>query len=50
MAEYAADLAELSGKAVLYQDMPGAEYAKVLVQAGLPDAFAATGELQCLCR
>ena len=41
MAEFAACLTELTGKSVVYQDMPEAEYAKVLVQAaGLPDALA----------
>lgn len=40
MAEFVAQLSELSGKPVKYQDMPEAEYAKVLVQAGLPEVFA----------
>lgn len=41
MTEFAACLAELSGTAVVYKDLPEVEYAKVLAQAGLPDAFAA---------
>lgn len=40
MGEFAALLSELSGKPVAYQDMSEAEYAKALVQAGLPEAFA----------
>ncbi len=40
LAEFAAKLAELTGKEIHYQDLPEAEYAKALVGAGLPEAFA----------
>ncbi|SBS30863.1 Quinone oxidoreductase 2 [Marinomonas aquimarina] len=40
LAQYAAYLAEISGKNVVYQDLPEAEYAKVLVEVGLPEGFA----------
>jgi NAD(P)H dehydrogenase (quinone) len=41
LADYAAEIARLSGKPVAYQDLPEAEYAKALVQIGLPDFVAA---------
>ncbi|EYC50873.1 quinone oxidoreductase [Hylemonella gracilis str. Niagara R] len=41
LADYAAEIARLSGKPVVYQDLPEAEYAKALVQIGLPDFVAA---------
>lgn len=40
LAQYAAYIAEISGKEVVYQDLPEADYAKVLVDAGLPEGFA----------
>lgn len=40
-AELAAALAEVSGKPVVYQDLPEADYAKALEGAGLPGPFAA---------
>lgn len=40
LAQYAAYIAEISGKNVVYQDLPEAEYAKVLVEMGLPEGFA----------
>ncbi len=39
--ELAAALAEISGKPVVYQDMPQADYAAALEQVGLPGPFAA---------
>lgn len=40
MAEWAATLAEVSGKPVAYRDLPQADYAALLVQHGLPEGFA----------
>lgn len=40
-AELAAALADASGKPVVYQDLPEADYAKALEGAGLPGPFAA---------
>lgn len=40
-AELAAALAEASGKPVVYQDLPQADYTKALEGAGLPGPFAA---------
>lgn len=40
-AELAAVLAEISGKPVVYQDLPQADYAAALEQVGLPGPFAA---------
>lgn len=40
MADYAAELAQQAGKPVAYHDMPEADYAAALVQAGLPAGFA----------
>jgi NAD(P)H dehydrogenase (quinone) len=40
LAEYAAELAEASGRPVAYQDMPREEYAAALVGAGVPTPFA----------
>lgn len=40
MAEYAASVAEQSGRAVTYVDLPQADYAAALVSAGLPAAYA----------
>ncbi|WCN07417.1 SDR family oxidoreductase [Marinomonas mediterranea] len=41
LTEYAQYVSELSGKAVIYQDLPAEEYTKVLVGVGLPEGFAA---------
>ncbi|MBM6550663.1 SDR family oxidoreductase [Marinomonas ostreistagni] len=40
LSQYAAYLSQISGKEVVYQDLPEAEYAKVLVDIGLPEGFA----------
>jgi NAD(P)H dehydrogenase (quinone) len=40
LAEYASEIARQSGVAVSYRDLPEADYAAALVQAGLPPAFA----------
>jgi NAD(P)H dehydrogenase (quinone) len=40
LAEFAAEVAQHSGKAVIYRDMPEAEYANVLKGAGFPDGMA----------
>lgn len=40
MAEYAARLASHSDKTVAYQNMPEAQYAKALIDMGLPQPFA----------
>jgi NAD(P)H dehydrogenase (quinone) len=41
LTEFAAEIAQQSGKSVVYNDLPQAAYAAALVQAGLPDGFAA---------
>ena len=41
LAEYATSISEISGKTVVYQDLPAEEYTKILVGAGLPEGFAA---------
>jgi NAD(P)H dehydrogenase (quinone) len=41
LSEFAAEIAKQSGKAVVYNDLPEAAYAAALVQAGLPEGFAA---------
>ena len=41
LAEFAAEIAKQSGKAVVYNDLPEAAYAAALVQVGLPEGFAA---------
>lgn len=41
LAELAAEIATLSGKPVVYQDMPQAQYQAALEQAGLPTPVAA---------
>jgi len=41
LAEYAAKISEVTGKTVVYQDLPAEEYTKILVGAGLPEGFAA---------
>lgn len=40
LAEFAAEVAKQSGKAIIYQDMSEAEYAKALKGAGLPEGVA----------
>ncbi|SHO57636.1 SDR family oxidoreductase [Vibrio quintilis] len=40
LAEYAAAVAEVSGKPVAYQELPEQEYVKVLTGIGLPEGFA----------
>ena len=40
LAEFAVEVAKQSGKAVIYQDMPEAEYAGALKGAGFPDGMA----------
>jgi NAD(P)H dehydrogenase (quinone) len=40
MAEFAAEIAAQSGRPVTYADMPQADYADLLVGAGLPEALA----------
>ncbi len=41
LAGFAAEIARQSGKPVVYKDLPQAAYAAALVQAGLPEGFAA---------
>jgi NAD(P)H dehydrogenase (quinone) len=41
MAEYAAEVSKQSGVVVGYQNLPADDYAKALVAAGLPEAYAA---------
>ncbi len=41
LSEYAAAISKVSGKTVAYQNVPEAEYTKILVGAGLPEDFAA---------
>lgn len=41
LAEFAEEIARQSGKAVLYQDLPEADYKAALISAGLPEGFAA---------
>ncbi len=41
LAEFAAELARLSGRPIEYRDLPEADYAALLVKAGLPAPFAA---------
>lgn len=40
LTEFAAELTRLSGKAIAYQNLPQADYAKALLDAGLPDFLA----------
>lgn len=40
LAEYAAEVSRLSGKPVVYQDLPVAEFRQGLIEAGLPAPFA----------
>lgn len=40
LAQFAAAIGETAGQPVVYQDLPPAEYAAVLQQAGLPAGFA----------
>lgn len=41
LSELAAEIAQQSGKPVIYNDLPEAAYAAALVQVGLPEGFAA---------
>lgn len=41
LAAFAEEIARQSGKAVLYQDLPEADYKAALISAGLPEGFAA---------
>jgi NAD(P)H dehydrogenase (quinone) len=41
MADVAAEVSAQTGKPVAHRNLPVEEYAKVLVGAGLPEAFAA---------
>lgn len=40
LSEYAQAISHLSGKTVIYQNLPEAEYTKALVGMGLPEGFA----------
>ena len=40
LAQLAAEVAKLSGKGVVYQDLPEAEYSAALQSVGLPEGFA----------
>lgn len=40
MAEYAAEIAQQTGKPITYNDLPEAVYAGILTGAGLPEGFA----------
>ncbi|MBZ4374441.1 SDR family oxidoreductase [Corallococcus sp. AS-1-6] len=40
LAEYAAELSRQSGRTVTYQDLPPADFAAALMQAGLPKGYA----------
>ncbi|WP_283247261.1 SDR family oxidoreductase [Corallococcus exiguus] len=40
LTEYAAELSRQSGKTVPYQDLPPADFAAALIQAGLPKGYA----------
>jgi len=40
LAEFAAEIATQSGKAVVYQDLPEADFAAALLSAGLPEGLA----------
>lgn len=41
LSEYAAAISKVSGQTVTYQNVPEAEYTKILVDVGLPEGFAA---------
>ena len=41
LSEYAAAISKVSGKTVAYQNVPEAEFTKILVGVGLPEGFAA---------
>jgi NAD(P)H dehydrogenase (quinone) len=41
LAEYAAEVARQSGKAIVYQDLPQANFQAALVSVGVPEGFAA---------
>ena len=40
LADFAAEIARQSGKAIIYKDMPEAEYKAILISAGLPEGLA----------
>ena len=40
LAEYAAEVARQSGKAIVYKDLPQADFKAALVSVGVPDGFA----------
>ena len=40
LADFAAEIARQSGKAIVYKDLPEAEYKAILIGAGLPEALA----------
>ena len=40
LAEYAAEVARQSGKAIVYKDMPQADFKAALVSVGVPEGFA----------
>jgi NAD(P)H dehydrogenase (quinone) len=40
LTEFAAELTRLAGKTIAYQDLPQADYAQALLDAGLPDFLA----------
>ena len=40
LAEYAAEVARQSGKAIVYKDLPQADYKAALVSVGVPEGFA----------
>ncbi len=40
LSEFAAEISRQSGKSITYQDMPEADYAQALRNAGLPEVFA----------
>jgi NAD(P)H dehydrogenase (quinone) len=41
VADYAAEIAKQSGKSIVYQDMPEAQYKAALIANGLPEPYAA---------
>ncbi|MFD0024391.1 SDR family oxidoreductase [Streptomyces sp. NPDC058382] len=41
LAEYAAEVAKVSGKEIVHNDVPAAAHQEILVGAGLPEGFAA---------
>lgn len=41
LADYAAEVARQSGRAIVYKDLPEADYKATLVEVGVPEGFAA---------